>query len=156
MREIARGMGRSPATISREMRRNAATRSGGLAYRATTAQWHADRAARRPKSAKLAQNARLQAYVQERLAGRVAGEDGQAVVGPTVAWNGRNVGPRRSRPWAKAWSPEQIARRLPIDFPDNETLRVSPCTHMWRWALRRRSQKARRGMTWQRFKPIAR
>ena len=40
--------GRSPARASgidnlqRELRRNAATRSGGLAYRATTAQWHAD------------------------------------------------------------------------------------------------------------------
>ena len=42
------------STISRELRRNAATRSGGLEYRATTAQWHAERAARRPKQAKLA------------------------------------------------------------------------------------------------------
>lgn len=25
----------------------------------------------------------------------------------------------------KAWSPEQIARRLPIDFPDDETMRIS-------------------------------
>src|SRR3954451_13626895 len=24
-----------------------------------------------------------------------------------------------------AWSPEQIARRLPVDFPDDETLRIS-------------------------------
>ena len=31
----------APSTISREVRRNAATRSGGLDYRATTAQWHA-------------------------------------------------------------------------------------------------------------------
>ena len=57
VREIARQMGRSASTISRELRRNAATRSGGLDYRATTAQWHAERAARRPKSAKLAVNA---------------------------------------------------------------------------------------------------
>ena len=53
VREIARRLERAPSTISRELRRNAATRSGGLAYRATTAQWHADRSARRPKSAKL-------------------------------------------------------------------------------------------------------
>src|SRR3954466_13823392 len=53
-REIPRRLERAPSTISRELRRNAATRSGGLAYRATTAQWHADRSARRPKSAKLA------------------------------------------------------------------------------------------------------
>ncbi|MET4330820.1 IS30 family transposase [Bradyrhizobium sp. i1.15.2] len=25
----------------------------------------------------------------------------------------------------KAWSPEQIARRLPIDFPDDKTMRIS-------------------------------
>jgi hypothetical protein len=54
VREIARRIGRSPSTISRELRRNAATRSGGFEYRATTAQWHADRRARRPKTAKLA------------------------------------------------------------------------------------------------------
>ena len=56
VREIARQLARAPSTISRELRRNAATRSGGLEYRATTAQWHADRAARRPKPAKLAIN----------------------------------------------------------------------------------------------------
>src|SRR6187402_401472 len=56
MQDIARRLGRAASTISRELRRNAATRSGGLEYRATTAQWHAERAARRPKQAKLARN----------------------------------------------------------------------------------------------------
>src|SRR5215217_3405400 len=42
VREVARRLGRSPSTISRELRRNAATRGGRLDYRATTAQWHAD------------------------------------------------------------------------------------------------------------------
>jgi transposase-like protein len=56
MREVARRLGRAASTISRELRRNAATRSGGLEYRATTAQWHAERAARRPKQGKLAIN----------------------------------------------------------------------------------------------------
>jgi transposase len=56
VREIARRVGRSPSTISREVRRNAATRGGLLEYRATTAQWHAERRARRPKVAKLAGN----------------------------------------------------------------------------------------------------
>jgi DNA-binding CsgD family transcriptional regulator len=37
-REIGRRLGRSASTISRELRRNAATRSGGLEYRASTAQ----------------------------------------------------------------------------------------------------------------------
>ena len=72
VREIARRMGRSPSTMSRELRRNATTRGGVLRYRATVAQWKADRVASRPKTATLAQNARLRAYVQERLAGHVA------------------------------------------------------------------------------------
>jgi hypothetical protein len=68
VREIARRAGRSASTISRELRRNAATRAGCLEYRATTAQWHADRRARRPKAAKLAVNEPLRRYVEERLA----------------------------------------------------------------------------------------
>ena len=71
VRELARRLGRSPSTISREVRRNAATRSGGLEYRATTAQWHADRRARRPKPAKLAVSPELRRYVQDRLSGAV-------------------------------------------------------------------------------------
>src|SRR5499433_3028370 len=76
MREVARRLGRTASTISRELRRNAATRSGGLEYRATTAQWHADRSARRPKQAKLALNAALRTYVEERLAGVVVARSG--------------------------------------------------------------------------------
>ena len=125
MQEVARRLGRAASTISRELRRNAATRSGGLEYRATTAQWHAERAARRPKPTKLALNAALRAYVEERLAGAVVAPGGAAVPGPTVPWKGRRHGPRQDRRWASAWSPEQIARRLPVDFPDNETMRIS-------------------------------
>src|SRR5215203_2432390 len=36
VREVARRLGRAASTISRELRRNAATRGGGLAYRAST------------------------------------------------------------------------------------------------------------------------
>jgi IS30 family transposase len=125
VREIARRLGRAPSTISRELRRNAATRGGGLEYRATTAQWHADRSARRPKPAKLAVNAALQRYVQDRLAGLVVAPNGAAVRGPVVAWKGRRHGRRRDRRWVTAWSPEQIARRRPLDFPDDETMRIS-------------------------------
>jgi len=125
MREIARQLGRAASTISRELRRNAATRSGGLEYRATTAQWHAERAARRPKSAKLARNAALRTYVEERLAGGVIASSGVPVAGPAVSWKGRRHGPRKDRRWANAWSPEQIARRLPVDFPDDEAMRIS-------------------------------
>src|SRR5476651_1568319 len=105
--EIARRLGRAASTISRELRRNAATRSGGLEYRATTAQWHAERAARRPKQAKLALNAALRTYVEERLAGVVIAPSGAPVRGPAVSWKGRRHGPRKGRRWANAWSPEQ-------------------------------------------------
>jgi IS30 family transposase len=125
VREIARRLGRAPSTISRELRRNAATRGGGLEYRATTAQWHADRSARRPKPAKLAANAALQRYVQDRLAGLVVAPSGAAVRGPAVAWRGRRHGRRQDRRWVTAWSPEQIACRLPLDFPDDGTMRIS-------------------------------
>ena len=125
MQEVARRLGRAASTISRELRRNAATRSGSLEYRATTAQWHAERAARRPKQAKLAQNGTLRTYVEERLAGVVVAPNGAPVPGPTVCWNGRRHGPRQDRRWANAWSPEQIARRLPVDFPGDEAMRIS-------------------------------
>jgi IS30 family transposase len=125
VREVARRLGRAPSTISRELRRNAATRSGGLEYRATTAQWHAERAARRPKRAKLATNPALRSYVQDRLAGAVVAPGGAAVPGPAMAWKGRRHGQRQHRRWASAWSPQQISRRLRLDFPGDETMRIS-------------------------------
>ena len=118
-------LGRAPSTISRELRRNAATRSGELDYRATTAQWHADRAAQRPKPAKLATHAQLRQYVQDRLVGVIATPAGAPVRGPTVHWKGRRLGRRQHRRWGRAWSPAQIAHRLLLDFPDDCTMRIS-------------------------------
>src|SRR5919201_3363435 len=103
VREIARQLGRSASTISRELRRNAATRGGRMEYRATTAQWHADRRARRPKVAKLAANDMLREYVQDRLAGLVTAPDGTTVPGPDVRWIGRRHGRRKDRRWARAF-----------------------------------------------------
>jgi IS30 family transposase len=125
VREIARRLGRSPSTISRELRRNVSTRSNELTYRASTAQWHAQRRASRPKISKLAGNDRLREYVQDRLAGTITRPDGVPVPGPTVAFNGRRHGRRQDRRWAKAWSPEQISNRIRLDFPDDETMRIS-------------------------------
>jgi IS30 family transposase len=125
VRVIARRVGRAPSTISRELRRNAATRSGGFEYRATTAQWHAERRARRPKTAKLAASPELRRYVQDRLAGVIASPDGTPVAGPQVRWIGRRHGRRKDRRWARSWSPEQIAHRLRVDFPDDDSMRIS-------------------------------
>jgi IS30 family transposase len=125
VREIARQVGRAPSTISRELRRNAATRGGKLEYRASVAQWKAELVARRPKPAKLATNDRLRAYVQDRLSGQISKPDGELVPGPKVRFIGRRRGRRQDRRWAKAWSPEQISNRLRLDFPDDETMRIS-------------------------------
>ena len=127
IREIARELRRDPSTISRELRRNAATRGGRLEYRASVAQWKAELLAQRPKTAELVVNDSLRDYVQERLAGRVRDQHGVEVAGPEArAWIGRNVGRRKDRRWASSWgSPEQIAHRLPIDFPDDESMPIS-------------------------------
>jgi IS30 family transposase len=71
VREIARRVDRSPSTISRELRRNASTRSSTVTYRATTAQWHAERRASRPKISNLAASDPLRGYVQDRLDGTI-------------------------------------------------------------------------------------
>ena len=94
VREIARRLGRAPSTVSRELRRNAATGNPGR-YRATVAQAEADARARRPKVAKLATDDRLRAYVARQLSG------------------------------AAKCSPEQISRRLKVEFPDDERMRIS-------------------------------
>jgi hypothetical protein len=116
-------VGRDPSTISRELRRNAATRAGKLDYRASVAQWKAELLARRPKPAKLVTNERLRANVQQRLAGQVRRPDGTPAPGPVVGpWKGRNRPRRQDRRWVSAWSPQQISHRLRMDFP-----MMSPC-----------------------------
>ena len=126
VRGIARAMSRSPSTISRELRRNAATRGGKLEYRASVAQWKSELVARRPKMVKLVTNEQLREYVQDRLAGAVKDAGGATVFGPeSPAWKGRNKPRREDRRWATVWSPEQIAGRLRIDFPDDVSMRIS-------------------------------
>jgi len=126
VREIARRIGRGASTISRELRRNAATRASQRGYRASVAQWKAEEAAKRPKRAKLAKNDRLRNYVQDRLAGRLEHPDGTEASGPSApAWKGRNKPRRKDRRWATAWSPEQISHRLNLDFPQDESMRIS-------------------------------
>src|SRR5207248_991821 len=57
-------------------------------------------------------------------AGVIRSGDGTPV-GPDAPWKGRNKPHRQDRRWAQSWSPEQIADRLPIDFPHDETMRIS-------------------------------
>lgn len=125
VREIARRLGRDASTISRELRRNASTRTYRLEYKASIAQWHAARRSRRPKPSKLESDARLRAYVHERLSGDVTTASGDRVgpVGPR--WDGKNKPHRGDREWVTAWSPEQISKRLPLDFPDDPSMRIS-------------------------------
>ncbi len=63
VRAIARGLGRAPSTVSREVRRNGSRRG----YRAVAAQAQAEHRARRPKPARLAAGGELRERVQEKL-----------------------------------------------------------------------------------------
>ena len=125
VRAIAGQLERDPSTISRELRRNAATRGGKPEYRASVAQWKAQTAAKRPKVAKLVQHPPLQEYVQRRLSGQLERPDGTVAPGPQTSWKGRNKPRREDRCWATAWSPEQISKRLIVDFPDDDAMRIS-------------------------------
>src|SRR3954470_553007 len=116
VRQIAREIGRAPSTVSRELRRNAATRGGKLEYRASVAQWKADLLAQRPKTAKLVADERPRVYVPQRLSGEVRRADGLPVAGPATApWKGRNKPHRRDRRWVTAWSSQQISERLKLE-----------------------------------------
>ncbi|WP_425563447.1 IS30 family transposase, partial [Mycolicibacterium helvum] len=116
----------TPSTVSRELRRNAATRGYTSEYRASVAQWKAELTAKRPKTAKLVTNPRLHAYVQQRLSGQISRPDGSIVAGPQPPrWTGNNKPHRKDRAWVQAWSPEQIANRIKLDFPDDESMRIS-------------------------------
>ena len=63
------------------------------------------------------------------LRGRISAPDGTVIERPRVVWNGRRHGPRQHRRWARAWSPEQIAHRLRIDYPgdgpEDQAMRIS-------------------------------
>ena len=71
-----------------------------------------------PKAGEAERNAALRTYVENASSGVVAAPSGSHVPGPVVSWKSRRHGPN-------AWSPEQIARRLPVDFADDATMRIS-------------------------------
>jgi len=126
VRQIARAIGRDPSTISRELRRNVATRTANPGYRASVAQWKAELAQKRPKPAKLVTNPALRAYVEERLSGQISRPNGTIVTGPPPPrFTGNGKPHRKHRAWTRAWSPEQISQRIRLDFPHDESMRIS-------------------------------
>jgi IS30 family transposase len=82
LRLIAARLGRHPATLSREIRRNTGQRG---VYRAVAAQAQAEFRARRPKTAKLAGNVRLRGWVQARLEERWSPEQISVMLGQQFA-----------------------------------------------------------------------
>jgi transposase, IS30 family len=94
VRAIARELGRSPATVSRELRRNVDAKSS--AYRPHAAQRLAEQRRARPKTGKLVADVELREFVQDKLRRR--------------------------------WSPEQIARAVRSEFPDQPDRHLVPET----------------------------
>jgi IS30 family transposase len=105
IRQIAKGLGRAPSTVLRELRRNmprllyrsrsrlVMRQKQPFSYRPSRAQARAKRLASRPKTAKLAKNAVLRDLVQAKL--------------------------------KRKFSPEQISRQLREQFPDDPEMQVS-------------------------------
>jgi hypothetical protein len=67
----------------------------------------------------------LNEYVRQRLSGELKRPDGTAALGPPTTWKGLNKPHRADRRWATSWSPEQISRRLVVEFADDEDMRIS-------------------------------
>jgi transposase-like protein len=105
VRAIARALGRTASTISRELWRNAATRGGQLDYRASIAQWKAERQSRRPTSRSLAPASRL----RKGRGGR-GGATPEDVAETPVRTAGRAGEPRPAEP--RSMTPDASRRRI--------------------------------------------
>ncbi len=70
-------------------------------------------------------------YVQDPARRRVVScPDGRVVGPPGPKWNGKNKPHRGDRRWVQAWSPEQIANRLPVEFPHDGLHADQPRGHL--------------------------
>ncbi len=130
--QIAGRLGRHRSTISRELRRNAATRGGRLDYRASVAQWKAELLAQRPKPAKLVMNARLHAYVQQRLAGQVRARTG--LLSRARSRSGRRAGTSRGAETGGG-SPRGVRSRSPTGWSSTSPM-MGPCGSRMRRSTR--------------------
>ena len=81
--------------------------------------------ARRPKTAKLAENDELRNYVQDRLAGVIARPDGSAVPGLRCPGAAAVVARARIAVGGGRGAREQISNRLLLEFPDDPSMRIS-------------------------------
>ncbi|MFD7847298.1 IS30 family transposase [Nocardia sp. NPDC059764] len=96
IRQIAAGLGRSPSTISREIRRNGIPLAGNTSrwtYRPHAAHRRAQARRPRPKPGKIGCNPRLREFIDHHL--------------------------------RLSWSPEQICHALRARFPDQPEMRVT-------------------------------
>ena len=97
-REMARRLGRSHSTVSRELRRNAGSAKKG--YRAQSAERRAHKRRKRPRHYRCMRRPELITWVDEKLRAN--------------------------------WSPEQIAGRIRLEYPEDQSMRISTET-IYRW-----------------------
>ncbi|MEU1661814.1 helix-turn-helix domain-containing protein [Streptomyces griseofuscus] len=104
VRQIAAELGRSPSTISREIRRNRRPMPrGGFSYQPFHAHRRAERRRPRPKTGKIGQNGMLAGVA---VAGRTATTRVRPSSAPAAAQRARCCASPRSRPgagWAAVW-----------------------------------------------------
>ena len=109
IRAIAQELGRSPSTISRELKRNACYQEGlGRAYRFLPAD----------------------ELYRSRIHRRRAGKYGNGELSDYVR-----------RHLLQTWSPEQVAGRIRLDYPDDRRMRISHST-IYRWLRLGRLEQA--------------
>jgi DNA-binding CsgD family transcriptional regulator len=136
VREIARRLGRSPSTISRELRRNASKLGPFVSSTRLPPRSGMPNGVPGAKVAKVAANDQLRDYVQERLSGQVETPDGRAVGPPGPKCSGRcpNREDRCAQPKAcaieqipaKKWVRPRPSRVSPYEIPTSKCGNPAP------------------------------
>ena len=124
VREIARQTGRSPSTISRELRRNAATRSGASSIAPRPPSGMPTGAPGDPRPPSSPRTWSCARYVQDRLAGGSSARTAR-VAGPRSAWRAEAGPPPGPALGDRAGARSRSPSRLRVDFPDDESMRIS-------------------------------